>query len=1576
MKKIGYLISILALVVISIPILNINNDKISAATNYAAGKKVYVGNDTYTVIDSSTMTLLKNTATDAGEVTWNDAVASLDTLADNYGELGSKAVSGKFTLPKTSDLTNVISSDQTSLVNIDAISTDWWLGDESVDNRSKFVGADTNSLVTDVSIVKNVVDTNNYVCLNDQTVTEQGIKPTRTEADKVTTDVFQLEAPIIDIRSDYFGAMNYREKNCQGSGGGSSEGNMRNLIRVIADTNPLLKDDSLNLSDLMEIYGGYTEVSVYKFLTESGMNEYVKEFVKNPESGYNREFTFSVSRNVCYNLPDDILNNPDYPSDYKSFKVHTLPSQPIKVRIVNVTNSKSVTCGGHSQTAGTSSVRPLLTLDKSKIAYSSNAKPTFNSNSSLTNAVPMVDGNNAYLSLIDTDLGIALDSTDSNVSGNKLKAKRENPLVSIPVSLSGTTSGSRYVSAVAETNNGIRYNVLGQVNGSKGTVQLDLTSLKDFQTTNEFNVTLYQEVDEGTNTTYRGNGKEITIEIEAAPITNISFAANYPSGNSEWSEGDAGITTAGDIVGSFSFTGGTSGTVDPTSGKDYQKYEIVDSSGNPISNSNFRINNDELILKQKLTEGSYTFYVKVTDNANETFKKEITINVKSKPVSIDDKNKGQFYEFRLSDGSIADISKWQKENIIIHPKHSEYNKMKVNNGTYQTGDHTYSTEGENTVSLSFQKGNSATTNTIEETLKIDKSDPEISSVEFSEDGSVKSESSGTFQYLFKESADMKISAEDGESGIGRYVIKATPLKKDGTVDSSKQPITYDTPSTETTLNYSLSKQGCYLIEISVEDQVGHKVSYDSKKIKISDQTISLEVKGYLNNNTKQPYNEKNWTNQSITLRLKASDDSALTNQQISFDQVTWQAISNGTYTIPKTSSIDDETYYVKATNIDGDEITASIKIKLDVDKPEALKITYQEVKQSALRSFLRAITFNQMFNKEQDAKFTANDTLSGIDYYEYEIREKDNEGNNVGTVIKGKGSSYRLSGDKNYEVKVKAYDKAGNASETVIEQVQVDTKPPVISGVKDKSEYKYYYLPRYIKVHDEVSGLSYSEYNKDGDTVTLEDNVETKIDEIGEYEIYAIDNVGNEITITFKIVPLPDIETEIDGSDESKDIIDQVIDELDEIKNKIDETEKKDIEEWIKDALEKWESARKKVIETDDKSAKVEGQGETSFDPSVVLIVDDITDQAEAIPPLPRKAIKVYDVYLQKGNIRIQPDGSIKVYLPYSDTPKSLGEAMGGAKSEAKPIVYEIDEQDKVKELKVQQEGNYLTFITNKLLRYAISDDKQELNKDDTCVVGPDGNKNSGDEVCGAASEDGKQPEKKPDGSVEVPKGGKVEFPNGSELETPDGAIIKPDGTVVLPDGTEYDSNGNKKPNKQCKLEGVEINVDTDGDGIPDINLDLNKDCKPELNIDLDGDGIPDLDVDTDGDGKPDINIDKDGDGKAELNILEIKTWKPNKTVTVNGFTYNTMGGLKPYLNIDADGDGEADYNIDTNGDGIPDKNLLDNNNNDNETELKKNLGGANTGDHTKWVWWWIMLILTTITMMLTRVKQRNSKRK
>ena len=71
---------------------------------------------------------------------------------------------------------------------------------------------------------------------------------------------------------------------------------------------------------------------------------------------------------------------------------------------------------------------------------------------------------------------------------------------------------------------------------------------------------------------------------------------------------------------------------DPTSGKDYKKWEIVDASGNPTTDANFSITNNELFAKKKITKGTYTLKIKVTDNENETFTKTITITVTGHPV--------------------------------------------------------------------------------------------------------------------------------------------------------------------------------------------------------------------------------------------------------------------------------------------------------------------------------------------------------------------------------------------------------------------------------------------------------------------------------------------------------------------------------------------------------------------------------------------------------------------------------------------------------------------------------------------------------------------------------------------------------------------------------------------------------------------------------------------------------------------------------------------------------------------------------------------------------------------------------
>ncbi len=123
------------------------------------------------------------------------------------------------------------------------------------------------------------------------------------------------------------------------------------------------------------------------------------------------------------------------------------------------------------------------------------------------------------------------------------------------------------------------------------------------------------------------------------------------------------------------------------------------------------------------------------------------------------------------------------------------------------------------------------------------------------------------------------------------------------------------------------------------------------------------------------------------------------------------------------------------------------------------------------------------------------------------------------------------------------------------------------------------------------------------------------------------------------------------------------------------------------------------------------------------------------------------------------------------------------------------------------------------------------------------------------------------------------------------------------------DTTGNRKPDLNVsyskKHNSAIFNLDTDGDGKPDKNLmnqDTNHDEVCDLNCDIDDDGYPDFNIDIDGDGNPDINIDINGDKKPDINI-------------------DTDLDGKPDINIDTDGDGKCDKKCDINGDGICDTN-------------------------------------------------------
>ena len=149
-----------------------------------------------------------------------------------------------------------------------------------------------------------------------------------------------------------------------------------------------------------------------------------------------------------------------------------------------------------------------------------------------------------------------------------------------------------------------------------------------------------------------------------------------------------------------------------------------------------------------------------------------------------------------------------------------------------------------------------------------------------------------------------------------------------------------------------------------------------------------------------------------------------------------------------------------------------------------------------------------------------------------------------------------------------------------------------------------------------------------------------------------------------------------------------------------------------------------------------------------------------------------------------------------------------------------------------------------------------------------------------------------------------------------------------------------------CKIPGMTyankyINIDINGDGIPDLNVsndngqtlmnEINKttpDGKQKLNVDDNGDGFADYNIDTDNDNIPDLNIindknvcvrncDTNHDGKADYLIgIGDKTFQLNEI----NIDYDYDGVCD--LNCDKDGDLVPDYNIDMDSNSIPDINI------------------------------------------------------
>lgn len=891
----------------------------------------------------------------------------------------------------------------------------------------------------------------------------------------------------------------------------------------------------------------------------------------------------------------------------------------------------------------------------------------------------------------------------------------------------------------------------------------------------------------------------------------------------------------------------------------------------------------------------------------------------------------------LNDGRLTPYTsgKWVNEDVIITLSNTNTNITETITYEYRkAGDTTWTTLDDDTLKIeedawqnetyefrgviSTGEGTPSTIN-----VRIDKEKPEVPTIDnmddFNEDNA------------FASPLTITGSTTPKDSGIGQTIM----VSKDHGItweEMSGNTLTLTTPDAYTLMFKTIDEAGNESEEITIEEVI---VNDGTPKItiKLNDDPLRSFIRtitfGYFYKDSVEVDIEVEWYGMAEGDIYYILDDSE-------------------TPTVPD----DDDPRWITGdhTNIDPDRKTMIYAKAVNGEgKSAKTSSTYYVYADETPPT----ITFDKSYeNWINDNTLTATiqDELSKVNNETIETRIDHSEKGEV--EVRGSSLHFTSLPDGSYKLQVSASDNSGNETEETI-TVKIDTTPPIIEGVKDESIYHQYYLPRYITIEDKHSGVATAQITKDGnETEDITDEI--KVKEVGTYEIQTKDNAGNERKLSFQIVSLPDIKTEIDCGEASKKVIEQIEQEYVETKEQLDETERNNIEKWLEDAHDIRNTCRIKIVYNEDKSAWVEGIGSTDFASDVIMVVEEISQST--LPKLPQQAKASYDVYLKQGNKVIEPNGKVRVHLPYENETQNI-------------TLYEINDKNQVKELSHKQEGKYLIFDTSSLEKYAIAYNEQN----NTCAI----------EINQDSDGDGK-----PDLNIDIDHDGKADLNIDVDCDGIPDIDIDTDGDGKPDYNVDTDGDGEPninmgslpkpwKPNKCQTVNDVHyctmgnltphLNIDTDNDGRPDVNLDIDNDRMPELNIDADGDLIPDVDIDTSGDGKPDINIDLDGDGVADLNLLRITKWKPESNYQINGFAYDTMSGLKPQYNIDTDGDGKADENlVDNSGNRY---NLSSSN--ENPTLMNR----VNTGDYTSLIAW-ILLFLTALIIDIYCIIKSRSRNK
>lgn len=348
-----------------------------------------------------------------------------------------------------------------------------------------------------------------------------------------------------------------------------------------------------------------------------------------------------------------------------------------------------------------------------------------------------------------------------------------------------------------------------------------------------------------------------------------------------------------------------------------------------------------------------------------------------------------------------------------------------------------------------------------------------------------------------------------------------------------------------------------------------------------------------------------WTNQTVTFQLQGGlqDMTQFKNYQMRTSKGDWEDCGN-TITLTKDQ---EEAIEFQVILKDGStsSLTQAYPVKIDKLPPSNPVITLHKRNDNSAAKFLRAISFDTFLKEGREAEITSTDTTSKATiYYQF----VDEEGNFDKALTSSKWIRYEreIELDKEGKVAIVAYavDEAGNPSGiTNGEGYIFDFTAPLLHGVNGDSGY----IPRTITYEDTLSDLADEQvFTFNGVDTPLAQG--TKLKEPGTYHFEISDRAGNVTIKDFTLKPMPNPE-DIDGSDETKDIIDEIQDEFEHNKGNLDEDTKKEIQDKIDEIEDTFMKQRTDHLEDSKSGASLDGMEDTTFPKDAILQVRKISEE-------------------------------------------------------------------------------------------------------------------------------------------------------------------------------------------------------------------------------------------------------------------------------------------------------------------------------------------------------------------------------